>query len=87
MDSVVKSDQAFFDQHHQGDRGDRFTHRVDAEDRILAHRLVALDVHAAADAGMDELTLAVNVGQDTGEIAAIDITALHYLIQMLQPGR
>jgi hypothetical protein len=87
VEGVVEADQSLFDQHHQGDRRDRLAHRVDAEDRVLAHRLPALDVHVAADAGVDELTLAVDVGQHAGQIAAIDITALHHLIQLRQPRR
>src|SRR5208283_1331853 len=68
-------------------RGYRLGHRVDAEDRVLAHLLVALDIHMAADAGMDELTLAPDVGKHAGQIAAIDIAALHHVIQPRQPRR
>ena len=87
VDRVVEADQPLFDQHHQRDRGDRFRHRVDAEDRVLAHRLAALEVHLAAEAGMDELALAPDVGQHAGQIAAVDIAALHDLIQPRQPRR
>src|SRR5208282_6683553 len=62
-------------------------HRIDAEDRVLAHRLVALDVHAAADAGMDEVTLAIDMGQHAGQITAVDITALHHFVQPCQSRR
>ena len=47
MHGIVERDQPLLDQHHERDRRDRLRHRIDAEDRILAHRLLALDVRHA----------------------------------------
>jgi hypothetical protein len=84
---IVQADQPLFDQHHQGDRSDRLGHRVDAEDRILAHRLVAFDVHTAAHAGMCEMALTIDVGQRARQIAAVDIAALDHFVQPCQSRR
>ena len=83
-DGVVEADQALLDQHHQSHRGDRLGHRIDAQDRVLAHRLVALDVHVAGHAGVDQLALAMDHGQDARQVAAVDVAVGHHLIELLQ---
>ena len=80
-DVVVQADQAFLDQHHEGDGRDRLGHRVDAEDGVLPHRLAALEVDVSGHAGMDQRAAAVDLGQDAGEAAGIDVTAGHDLVQ------
>ena len=83
-DVVVEAEGPFLDQHHQRHRGDRLAHRIDAEDRILAHRLVALEVHAAGHAGMRKLAAAVDHGQHARQAAAIDVAALHHVVEARQ---
>jgi hypothetical protein len=87
VDRVVEAYQPLFDQHHHRDRGDRLAHRVDAKDRVLAHRFAALDVHVAAHAGMGEMALAIDIGQHARQIATVDVTVLHHLVEPCQSRR
>ncbi len=81
---VIETQRAFLDQHHQRDRGDRLGHGIDAEDRVFLHRLGPFQVHVAGEAGVHELALAIDLGEDAGQVAAVDVAALHHLIQ---PGQ
>ena len=45
LDRVVQLEVPLLVELHQGDRGDRFGHRVDAEDRVGPHDAVPLTVH------------------------------------------
>src|SRR5260370_2113922 len=84
---VCEPDQPPFAPHPHRSRRDRLAHRVDAEDRVLTHRLAALDIHLATYAGMDEVTLAPDVGQHARQIAAVDIAPLHHFVEPRQPHR
>ena len=54
LDRLVHREPAVLHQHQRGDRGDRLGHRGDAEDRVAAHRPLAVVVHRAErhDAGV-----------------------------------
>ena len=43
IDGIVEAQFAFFDQYHRRNRGDRFRHRRDAEQRVALHRLRSAD--------------------------------------------
>ncbi len=86
-DIIVQAERAFLDQHHQRDRGDRLAHGIDAEDRILAHRLVAFEVHAAGHAGMGELAPPIDHGQHAWQAAAVHVATLHHVIEARQSRR
>src|SRR5260370_23322901 len=83
----TEADPPLSAQNNQRNRRDRLANRGDAEDRVLTHRLAALDIHWATYAGMDEVTLAPDVGQHARQIAAIDIAPLHHFVEPRQPHR
>ena len=47
MDWVSQLKTTLLPQHHQGDRRYWLSHRINTENSIVAHRLIALSVHQA----------------------------------------
>ena len=75
VDGLVERDAAFLDQHHEGDRGDRLGHRIDAEDGVVLDRRLALEVGKALHRAMDHLAAAVDQKLRPRKAAGIDIAA------------
>ena len=73
---VVQSNEALFDQLHEGDAGDRLGHRVDAVDCVLADRNRPLDVGHAQRAEVGDLAAAADDCEGPGDLAGVDVAGL-----------
>ena len=76
MDGLVERDAAFLDQHHEGDRGDRLGHRIDAEDRVVLDRRLALEIGKTLHRAMDDLAAAIDQELGSRKPAGIDVALL-----------
>ena len=83
---VVEREAALVVVRHQGDADDRLGHRVDAEDRVLLDGDPVLDVPFAVGVEVDELPLAGDHRDDTGELAVVD-HAVHCGVEFGEAGR
>jgi hypothetical protein len=76
MDRIVQLEMALLEEHHQGDRRDRLGHRVDPEDRVLAHRLAALEIHQPDRLAVLDPPSPMDEGQEAGNLAGLDVAFL-----------
>jgi hypothetical protein len=84
MDGFVDRDAAFLDQHHEGDRRDRLGHRIDAENRIVLDRDLALDIGKALDGGMDDLAAPVDQKLCSREASGIEVALLEVIFETIE---
>src|SRR6476469_8230741 len=71
---IVEGESMLFVQHHRRDRGDRFGHRVDAEQRALRHRRARLEILEADSLHITEATVPRDGSYSTGDLMFADIT-------------
>jgi len=64
-------DLAFFRKHHDGDRGDGFGHREDAEDSIGLHRGLGFTILIADGLAVNEFPITRDYDDSTWDIASI----------------
>jgi hypothetical protein len=74
--AIVELEVPALVQGHQRDRGDRLGHGVDAKDRVVPHRRVALAIHAPERLEVGEVPAARDCDLAAGELARVDVTAL-----------
>lgn len=74
VDRIVEADPAFFDEGQRGSGDDRLGHRGDADDRIAPDRCLRLLVAPAERADVGFLAVAMDERDQTGDLAAIDLT-------------
>ena len=80
----VETDLPFLDQHQDGDAGDRLGHRGDAEDAVLPHRRLRLEVHHPVRLEVGDLAAPRHDGHAAGDLPGADV-ALDHLVDPLQP--
>ena len=83
-DGVAELKHPAFVQLHEGDGGDRLGHRVDAEDGVFGHRLVALAVQHAERGEVGEFAAAGDQRDAAGDPAGFDVAAEQVLVEALQ---
>ena len=64
---------AFLHQHHRGNRGDRFRHRIDAEDGVGRHRLLGAGIANAETIEVGRLAVALDHHDGTGNLVPGDL--------------
>ena len=84
-DGVVELKIALFVQHHQGHRGDRLGHGIDAEDGVVSHRLVPFPVHLAEGAEVGHVAVTRDGDLAAGNLAGLDVVAVQVGGDPLQP--
>ena len=67
-DGVVELPQALFVQHHQSDAGYRFSHGVDAEQRVHCHRGLIVDSRQASGFKRRNLAIASQEPDHAGNV-------------------
>ncbi len=87
VNRFVQRDAAFLDQHHERYRRDRLGHRVDAEDRVVFGRNVALHVGEPLHGRMGDLAAPIDEGLRAGEPARIDILPLQMIFEAAKSRR
>ena len=83
---ILQRELAFLHQHHHRDRGHRLGHRVDAEDRVPAHRFAPCEVAMAIGLPVHEAAVARHQG-DATEVAVVAGGVAHVVVQPLQARR
>ena len=68
MDRVVELEIRLLIERHQRDRGNRLRHRVDAEDRVLTHRLAAFGIHLTNRREVRDFAATRHQGEGTGDL-------------------
>ena len=81
---LVERDAAFLDQHHEGYARERLGHRIDAEDRVVLDRRLALDVGKALHGRMDDLAAAIDQELRPREAAGVDIALLQVIFETIE---
>ena len=81
---LVQRDAAFLDQHHEGDARERLGHRIDAEDRVVLDRRLALEVGKTLHGRMNDLAAAIDQELRSREAAGIDITLLQVIFEAIE---
>jgi hypothetical protein len=71
---------------HDGDAGHRLRHRRDAEDRVLLHRGVGLDVPFAVRRQLGHLAASDDNRDQTRNAVLVDVL-LHHRVKTLEPRR
>ena len=73
VNRVVERDLAFLDQHHEGDRGDRLGHRIDAEDGVGLAGQAPGQVALAADELVHDLAVTGDEDLGAGHAAGLQV--------------
>ena len=73
MDRVGQLKTPFLPQHHQGDRGNRLGHGINAENCIVAHGLITLAIHETHRLKISGYTVSRNQNLTTGNLSRIDV--------------
>ena len=73
---------AFFKEHHQCDRGNGFRHGVNAEDGVIPHALLALEVHHAQRSVTGCHAVADNSDTATRNFLRCEIPLLQVVIEL-----
>ncbi len=71
---VLQLKPPFLVQHHQADAGDRFGHRVKAENSVRAHRLLPLIIHVAVGLEVDDLAAACDEADCARQLSLVDVS-------------
>ena len=77
-DRVVELESPFLVKHHNGHGGDRFGHRINAEDGVRRHRFSLFFVREPTHSPMRHLSPPCHHGRDTSELAVSN--------QLVAPG-
>ena len=72
---IVERQLAVVDQHHRGNRGDGFRHRIDPEDRVRRHRQAGREVADAETLEIDRLAVLLDQQDRAGNLAGRDFVA------------
>ena len=72
---IVKPELAVIDQHHRGNRGDSFRHRIKPEDAVRGHRPSAFDIAQAEALEIDGLTVLLDQNDRAGNLAGGNLVA------------
>ena len=86
MDRLVERDAALLDQHHEGHAGDRLGHRIDAKNRVVLDRRLALDIGKALHRAVDHLAAAVDQELGSRKAAGIDVFDLQMIVETVEGG-
>lgn len=84
-DGVVELEHPLLEQLHQRDGHDRLRHRVDAEDRVVAHRNTPLAIALAQAALVGEVAAPADGHLAAGDLARPDVVPLQVRLDALQP--
>ena len=84
MDGLVERDAALLEQHHEGDRRDRLGHRIDAEDGVVPHRDLALDIGEALHGAVGDLAAAVDQKLGARKASGVDVALFQVRIDPVQ---
>jgi hypothetical protein len=87
MDRLVERDAAFLEQHHEGHGGDRLGHRIDAENRVVPHRRLALEVGKALHRRVHHLAAAIDQKLGPRKPAGVDIAVLEMRVETVERRR
>ena len=74
---IVEVEPPLLEQHHHGDRRDRLGHRVDAEERALAHRRARCQILIADRRRVREVAVAREHRHGTGSLPCVDMRLQH----------
>jgi hypothetical protein len=83
-DGIGEANLAVLDEHQNRHTDHRLGHRHDAEDGVLLHRLLAVDVHQPVRLEMRDAAVARDERHGPGEVLRGNLT-LHQLADALQP--
>ena len=72
---IIEGQLAVVDQHHRGDRGNGFRHRIDLENRVRRHRLAGRRVPHAEALEIDRLAVLLDQQDGAGNLAGGDFVA------------
>jgi len=72
----VEGDLALLDQHHEGHRGDRLGHRIDAKERVRLQRRAPLAVGQAQDRVIGQLAAPPDLHLGAGQLARLDVALI-----------
>ncbi len=84
-DGIGDQEPPLLDQHHRRDRNDRLGHRIDAEDRVVAHRRPA-GAHRADRLAVSHLAVSGDQHRDARSLLLLDLTS-HDCCEPLEPLR
>ena len=85
-DRLVERDAAFLEQHHEGHRGDRLGHGIDAENGVVLDRHLALEVGKALHRAVHHLAAAIDQQLGSGKAAGVDIALLEVILDAVEAG-
>ena len=86
VDGLVERDAAFLEQHHEGHAGDRLGHRIDAENGVVLHRRLALEVGKTLHRAVDDLAAAIDQELRSRKAAGIDVAVLQMVLDTIEGG-
>jgi hypothetical protein len=86
MDRFVERDPAFLQEHHEGNGGQGLGHRIDAKDRVVLHRRLALDVGEALYGAVNHLAAAKHQHLGSRKAAGIDVFLPEMRVDAIEPG-
>ena len=81
-DRVIQPDLPLLDHHHDGDAGHRLGRRGHAEERVLRHRLLRVDIHHALRLEVDHLPLARDERDGPRDPVVVDVAPDHVVDPM-----
>ena len=73
VDRVGQLKTPLLPQHHQSNRGNRLGHGINAENRIVAHALIALSIHQTHRLKISGYTVSRNQNLATRNFSRIDV--------------
>jgi hypothetical protein len=76
VDGISQLKATLFKEHHQCDRGNGFRHRVNAEDGVIPHALLALEIHHAQRSVTSCHPIADNSDITTGDFLRCEVPRL-----------
>ena len=82
---IVESGQALLDQHHEGDRGDRLGHRVDAEEVVALQLALPFAVGEAQHGLIGQLAAPPDLDLGAGQLARVDVPLLEETLDAAEP--
>jgi hypothetical protein len=74
-DRVGQLQHALLVEHHRGDGGDRFGHRVDAPDRVVGDREVGVEIAAAVVRQVHDAPVPRDDDRPAGQPTVVDVAA------------
>ncbi|MDX5377773.1 MAG: hypothetical protein LPK08_09720, partial [Halomonas sp.] len=83
-DRVVQLKVAALIQHHKRHRGDRLGHGIDAEDGVVPHDLVPLQVHGAEGLLVGDVAVPGDLHLTAGDLLRADVVAFQMVADALK---